>query len=179
MYLTNASISALFRRIELFAALSGLFFAHNSLKINCFHHWDGLYLHGSDCLHLACCPVHPLSGHSDPCRVVFGWSKGPAVGSTCGSSTFCRALLPLLLYLYEAVCHHGLRFYRWVRSGIAGGSACRHKDSGCEPTLDTVLLDLPFIQLLFFDVRPLHGLENTIVISRSILFEDHGSLVRV
>ncbi len=44
MYLTNASISALFRRIELFAALSGLFFAHNSLKINCFHHWDGLYL---------------------------------------------------------------------------------------------------------------------------------------
>ncbi len=43
MYLTNASISALFRRIELFAALSGLFFAHNSLKINCFHHWDGLY----------------------------------------------------------------------------------------------------------------------------------------
>ncbi len=44
MYLTNASISALFRRIELFAALSGLFFAHNSLKINCFHHWDGLYI---------------------------------------------------------------------------------------------------------------------------------------
>ncbi len=44
MYLTNASISALFRRIELFAALSGLFFAHNSLKINCFHHWDGLYV---------------------------------------------------------------------------------------------------------------------------------------
>ncbi len=43
MYLTNASISALFRRIELFAALSGLFFAHNSLKINCFHHWDGFY----------------------------------------------------------------------------------------------------------------------------------------
>ena len=42
--MTNASISALFRRIELFAALSGLFFAHNSLKINCFHHWDGLYL---------------------------------------------------------------------------------------------------------------------------------------
>ncbi len=32
MYLTNASISAPFRRIELFAALSGLFFAHNSLK---------------------------------------------------------------------------------------------------------------------------------------------------
>ena len=46
MYLTNASISALFRRIELFAALSGLFFAHNSLKINCFHHWDGLYVGG-------------------------------------------------------------------------------------------------------------------------------------
>ncbi len=46
MYLTNASISALFRRIELFAALSGLFFAHNSLKINCFHHWDGLYVRG-------------------------------------------------------------------------------------------------------------------------------------
>ncbi len=44
MYLTNASISALFRRIELFAALSGLFFAHNSLKINCFHHWDGLQI---------------------------------------------------------------------------------------------------------------------------------------
>ncbi len=42
--MTNASISAPFRRIELFAALSGLFFAHNSLKINCFHHWDGLYL---------------------------------------------------------------------------------------------------------------------------------------
>ncbi len=48
MYLTNASISALFRRIELFAALSGLFFAHNSLKINCFHHWDGLYLAEED-----------------------------------------------------------------------------------------------------------------------------------
>ncbi len=37
-------ICALFRRIELFPALSGSFFGHNSLNINPFHPWERLYL---------------------------------------------------------------------------------------------------------------------------------------
>ncbi len=76
MYLTNASISALFRRIELFAALSGLFFAHNSLKINCFHHWDGLYLQD-----VVKSQLPPSRSLDDFDQLTIGgdaaWAKGP------------------------------------------------------------------------------------------------------
>ena len=102
MYLTNASISALFRRIELFAALSGLFFAHNSLKINCFHHWDGLYLS------LVALSVSRISGAD------FGEKDGASLYPTCER-------LSLKEYMQRVV-----EYNESVQGRLLGFHAARH-----------------------------------------------------
>ena len=93
MYLTNASISALFRRIELFAALSGLFFAHNSLKLNCFHHWDGLYTSrgsfGRGCMHSG--SVAPFSQSEGQ------WNRQAIVSESEGNFQRTRYLISIPL----------------------------------------------------------------------------------